>query len=654
MKSTRKALHLTFHGRILEHLGIQMYQSPVAALSELISNSWDAESESVQIELPTSLSNAAVIIVRDNGLGMTFEECQDKYLRVGWNRRGEKPDEYSPNSRRPILGRKGIGKFAGFGIAKKIQVETVSKENGEKTIFLLDLDDLLMGEYVEKDKIIPVIEYHPPDKERRKQHGTTVILDALTIRRTPNPEQFRTSMARRFLLHKEQDFEILVNGKKLPEGVLLKKAQFVFPRDYENGENPGNVEEVDRYTGWGTEKLAGGWTIQWRFLFLPDPIDVEEMKGISVFAKGKMVQVPFLFNLTGGLGGQHGVEYLTGQVRADFLDSLPQDLVATERQRINWGDDVSNELLQWGQKRIKELLIIWRDRRGQKRKQELQQKISGFEVRLSKLPTRERKVVERALRKVCSVPQLTENDLQELGNSMLTAWEQGRLRDLIADISEIEEMSVEEILKLFTEAKVLTALNLAEAVKTKIVSIENLEKLVQKRHLENELRDFLAKNPYLLDPKWETFKVERRVNTIIKDAAKISGLGNEEYKGRIDLALASGKQLLVIELMRPGLTLNWDHLSRCEQYVMEISSQVEATSALGISDIFGLVVADKLSRIPRVVKKIKALEKEYILVHSWNTLLEEAKKTWNDFMEILVDRAPEDERLQSLHASHGR
>ncbi|MCY4226417.1 MAG: hypothetical protein OXF20_01735, partial [Gammaproteobacteria bacterium] len=49
-------LYLRFHGRILDSLGIQMYQSPVAAIAELIANAWDADANSVNINLPSSLS----------------------------------------------------------------------------------------------------------------------------------------------------------------------------------------------------------------------------------------------------------------------------------------------------------------------------------------------------------------------------------------------------------------------------------------------------------------------------------------------------------------------------------------------------------------------------------------------------------------------
>ena len=46
-----RVLTLNYSGRIIDHLGLQMYQSPVAAIAELVANAWDADSDRVEIEL---------------------------------------------------------------------------------------------------------------------------------------------------------------------------------------------------------------------------------------------------------------------------------------------------------------------------------------------------------------------------------------------------------------------------------------------------------------------------------------------------------------------------------------------------------------------------------------------------------------------------
>ena len=73
-----------------------------------------------------------------------------------------------------------------------------------------------------------------------------------------------------------------------------------------------------------------------------------------------MSQTPFLFNITGGVGGQAGIPYIAGQVEADFVDRLKVDPMSAERQRINWAIPETQPLLRWGEDKVKQLLlVIW-------------------------------------------------------------------------------------------------------------------------------------------------------------------------------------------------------------------------------------------------------------------------------------------------------
>jgi len=64
------------------------------------------------------------IIVKDTGEGMSFDQLNDFYLSIGYERRHR--GETTPGGR-TVMGRKGIGKLAGFGIAEDIVVRSVQK-----------------------------------------------------------------------------------------------------------------------------------------------------------------------------------------------------------------------------------------------------------------------------------------------------------------------------------------------------------------------------------------------------------------------------------------------------------------------------------------------------------------------------------------------
>ena len=130
MKSAKREYRMTVAGQLFKHLGLQMYSGAVPAISELISNAYDAMAKNVWITLPTGrpIQQTDEIIVKDDGHGMSFEECNSHYLSVGRNRRSGESEwtkAYNGLKPRKVQGRKGIGKLAGFGIAERIEIRTV-------------------------------------------------------------------------------------------------------------------------------------------------------------------------------------------------------------------------------------------------------------------------------------------------------------------------------------------------------------------------------------------------------------------------------------------------------------------------------------------------------------------------------------------------
>lgn len=642
--ASERKLYLEFHGRVIEHLGIQMYQSPVNAIAEMVANAWDADATNVAITLPETVTDPdATFVIRDNGVGMTFAECQDFFLAVGRNRRGDAEEERTA-SNRPVLGRKGIGKFAGFGIAGLMTVETVSGVTGERTVFRLDLDALMADvEPRAVQKEVDVVAYDPPDERRKEQRGTSVTLSRLSIHRAPSEDRFRTSMARRFLLHQGQaDFDVSVQGRPLPPSYDVAGFEYQFPKDLLE---PVEGVEVDD-EGWGIETVEGR-EIRWRFLFHKDTIDEEELRGVAVFAGGKLAQRPFFFNLTRGLTGQHGAEYLAGQVVADFIDRLPADLIATERQRVNWNRDETNALLRWGQQRLRKVFRVWAQLRAEEKTRRLENKLAGFSDRLGLLPKHERKIVKRALTSLGRIPTLSEVQFDDLGQAVLGAWEHGRLHELIAEIAESEDLDEAALLEVLMEARVLTALQTVEVVRTKFEAIQGLKRRIERRELENAVRDFIAKNPWLISPEWETFTRESGLRRTIEEAAEEAELSRDVYRGRVDLTMASGRHLLVLEFVRPGQAVDWDHLSRFERYVLSIRSRVETATAARFRQITGYIVADRLDDKPEFTRKIATMEQEDMYALDWRALLDRARAAWRDFLHILEERGEGDLRMES-------
>lgn len=253
-----RELRLPFRGRILEQLGTRLHQSPAASLAEIVANAWDADAAAVDIKIPDALGKDSAIVVEDNGHGMTFDECQAEYMNVGYDRRAGGRGTRT-RSGRLVMGRKGIGKFAGFGIAKKIRVETTSGSTGEETVFEMDIDELKSAEYLSEGGTIKAVT-RPGGRDGHGRHGTRITLSGLIMARNISRSRFPRSMASRFLVHQTTaDFAIGVNGTPIPTSLDFGAAEFVFPRDYPQDERPEGLRtEGER----AVETLRDGRTIR--------------------------------------------------------------------------------------------------------------------------------------------------------------------------------------------------------------------------------------------------------------------------------------------------------------------------------------------------------------------------------------------------------
>ncbi|MFN3657137.1 MAG: ATP-binding protein [Pseudolabrys sp.] len=643
--SKKPALFLDFHGRFIDALGIQMYQKPTAAIAELIANAWDADAATADVTLPTALGPTAQIVIADSGLGMTFQECQQYYLKVGRNRRSAGVDK-TPSGR-PVLGRKGIGKFAGFGISKRITVDTISRATGEHTVFEMDLDRLRSDEFIDAGRHeINVLEYEGPDEQRKANAGTKIILADLTIGRAQNPLGFAERMARRFLLAANTGtFAVTVNGTALSGIDIGTDVEFDFPTDYRADERPSGLVIQGHE---GVEKL-GEDEIQWRVRFRKETIGDEEFRGVAVFCGIKVAQAPFFFELSGGLSGQHGQQYMFGHVRADFIDRLGEDIITTERQRINWEHDGARQLLDWGQRKLKELLLIWKERRSEARQKLIDQKVAPFTPRLDKLQASERRTVTSAIKKIATISTLEDAEFADLAGAILTAWEQGRLRDIIGRIAALDEAEAGVILSVMGEAQILTALHVAEVVKTKLDLVRGLRKRVESKQLENAIRDYIAEHPWLVDPRLEFFRKEVSLGKIVGEVASAIKLGDHpDFSKRVDLLLASGDHLVLLEFLRPGVKLDRDHLDRFARYVDELRGRILAGTGGPFRRITGRLVADELTKSPGNMKAIERLEANDMYAVEWEMLLAQSERQFADYFEIMSDRAPDDARVRDL------
>lgn len=633
-----RILKIKFAGRLIDLLGHQMYGGPVPSVTELVANAWDADAERVEISIPADVKTpGAEIVVRDYGSGMSFEELNNYYLHIGYERRSR--GERTPTGRL-VMGRKGIGKLAGFGIAEDIIVTSIKE--GHLVELGLNYNQLRSLETTADFAFEPL-----RDEATDEPDGVKVTFKTLKLSRSINSDSFRTSMARRFALGTES-MRILVNE------IPLSKEDLTLEHRYPE-------------SGWCEEIIPEFGEIKYWFGFLKDTIQDSELRGVSVFARERVAQfTPFFFNLTGGINGQVALEYLTGQIKADSLDDTI-DYIATPRQTVNWQFGQAPILEEWGKQKIKELCADWKKRHTQKNISRFQDKFGEFAGRIEKLTSsQERKDTIDALTKVASIDRITEEDFKIIANSIVSGAERESVRKIIKRINATSDEALPELYEAIKEWDIISAVSTAEIVFGKMEIIDQFKKHIDDRLPEKagkgelDMQTFIKEYPWLLGHRYEQlipadFYHERGLDKWIEEVLNETNIeyskADERDGRRFDLLCIKNDWLIVIlELMRPGESEDYDHVMRLNRYVTRIQSRINENKAgekFKGKTVFGLLIADNPSRDASLGDTKVALRQNIESI-TWSGLFQGVNENYRDYYEILKNKAPEDPRLKGL------
>jgi hypothetical protein len=216
-------------------------------------------------------------------------------------------------------------------------------------------------------------------------------------------------------------------------------------------------------------------------------------------------------------------------------------------------------------------------------------------------------------------------------------------------MADVAEMSEGDLLTILLEHQALNALSTAETVKVKKQVIDGLRDRIAAKDLENAVRDYIAASPWLIDPKWETYKIEKALKNVVDEAAK-ERFTTSMLEKRVDLVLASGSHVLLLEFQKPGNKIDGDHLSRFGLYVNAIRAHVEANTAGPHDRVTGYIVADQIEDDAAVGKTIMDMAGNEMYAMDWKTLLDQASRHWAEFFDAVVERSPDDPRVQRLRS----
>lgn len=345
---------IKFDKNTIDHLGIKLYSSFPPVIAELISNSYDADAENVEIRI--NYNNKEVTVI-DDGIGMGHEDLNKSFLVIGRNRRIAEGTGVSEGKKRKVTGKKGLGKLAVFGIANIIEVYSVKE--GIKNAFSINYDEM---------KAQNEAEYNPKiiceNEKVDEKNGTIIKIKEIKQNKIMNIDELAYNLSRRFSFY-DKDFKVkLINEdsgeeKDITKSIyfdnLEKEFEWKFPEDFLN-----EINTIDEFRRLNEHGIIG------KIYTKSTPLMKKDC-GFLLYVRNKLASENVFFD---DRANDSFNSYVTGFFNIDFIDdSNEEDYISTARQSILWEETESTMQLKTDlNKLISKISSLWREKRKEKKR----------------------------------------------------------------------------------------------------------------------------------------------------------------------------------------------------------------------------------------------------------------------------------------------
>lgn len=521
-----KSAHFKVDPKLAELLG-ETYRSIEEATKELIDNSYDADSENVDIILPDDLTVNPTITIKDNGSGMKEKEVRNEYLNIA-NSRTSRKGSISYLKKRKVKGRKGIGKFAGLMVATQMKVETYAA--GKKTIIIINKDELAKAGY-DLEKVPLPISVEDCDENL---HGTTITLEGLNQNLNyPNPDRLKELLIRDY--GRETDFSITINGENI--GVL----------DLQGKSYSERIE------------LPDGKMATLNYTITEKPV---KQAGIVVRVNNKIIGRPQNFLVEDEIIPKKLQNRVYGEL---ICDDLEEDLTADFGAVIDNSklyQKVTAETTEKLKSSVDEVFVT--DMKMARAR--YQRKINK---ELEKLPEYKQPFAKKALYKVLEkFYGETEDRINTVISVTVSAMEKDHYWDIIQNIQDTRDGDIEKFADALSEFGLLEMSIVTSQALNRLRFLDELNILVENpKTLEKTIHKAFENNTWLLGDDYSVIFSDTGMKQAIEKVL------NKKYKGdnpdkRPDLLFGRNlsRQLCLIEFKRPSFTLTRDTEKQAIEY----------------------------------------------------------------------------------------
>jgi len=607
------SLVLKFDPNTIEHLGISLYSQLPSVLSELVSNSWDADAQNVTINFKHNDSTKEIDYL-DDGEGMTYDELNEKYLVIGRNRRKHTEQQVSKKGRK-VIGKKGLGKLSVFGICDFIEV--ISVKNGLKNHFTMDLQEIISSK---KESYSPIVLIK--NEKTNEQNGTEIKLKKVRRKSAFDLERIAINLSKKFLIFDQMKVTLMSNSSnrssitnELKYADLKQQFKWNFPnKDYDTG-----------YEYW--ESVNG------RIITLETPVKDTDMRGIYLTSRGKIVNTASFY---GARDNDQFHNYVTGYLEVDFIDDFDQDVISTDRHSLNWEHDKTKELQEYLQKIIRKIGGEWKKKRNYLSKSSIKtDKGLDIEGWQKTLPTYERTLSEKIIDPILSNSNIDIEESTTIIGNVIGKFDNVTFKEYASRIADISrEEDVPTLIKLMDEWKSIESKQFRDLAYSRVEVIKQFEEYINTDTKEvPTLHNFLKKFSWLLDPRILEFKDEVIYSKLLKKSFPDEKLGEKDRRIDFLCSNALGEILYVIEIKRSTYKVDVKALDQAYEYGQFLKNKY--ASETGFSRVVCYVVGGEKNTKDYMFqgKEETYIKSGEVFVKTYHELLEQSKEYHKEFID---------------------
>lgn len=548
-------MEMRFGSGFLEKHAGSIMSDPKIAIVELVANAWDAGADRAEIALPEE--QGELIEIKDNGEGMTADQCARRWLELSYNRVQYQGEEvrFPPGnnvSNRKAFGRNGKGRHGMFCFANKYTIETW--RGGKVSVFEVSLT---------KDNPNKPFDLQLVNQYEKDGHGT--LLTAKLVRNRLSIDDARELIGSKFIA--DPAFHVFVNGVEIEltelENILQTREVAVKPW----GE--ARVHLLDSERGRTGQHNGVAWWVNRRLV-----------GELSWERRGKGAR--FLDART-KRGRRH-----TFIVEADFLsDDIEPDWTGFKKSPR------STETIQAVEDFIQEWL---EDLTGDTRRARTRTALNTQRQSIQNLPRLGAEHITKFLNDIqIKAPTITQDMLNEATNVLCKLEKARSGRELLSQLAQLSLDDMDQLAGILRDWNVLDAKTVLDELKFRLDLIDNLERLVDDSDTDelHQLQPLFEDGLWIFGPEYETreYTSNQSLSTVVKNLLRSNGeqilenprlrpdfvvlpnstIGTYAMDGYDARGEVVGiEKVLVVELKRGGFKIGRSEVSQALRYAEEI------------------------------------------------------------------------------------